>query len=230
MYGRTRWDRPDESLQGHRLQADLRAAVRRDVGAGAPVGRCRAGRANGVLPQRLRHPAGGGDLCLPRRVIERGAHRPAARPARPRTAQRRRHVHQFLRAHAAAAGGRDRDLLRLAADHRGARRRHSERARAHLSLVGGAGRLCRRDRDAGSAFRRRPLCGGGRRDRRHRRLGVGAGIRLLQCRHGDPDPPPHAKRNHVVDRVLFFAGLRASRARSRCRSPGTRRPDRSLSR
>ena len=42
-----------------------------------------------------------------------------------------------------------------------------EGTRAHLSLVGGAGRLCRRDRDADSAFRRRPLRGG--RCRRHRR-------------------------------------------------------------
>ena len=32
--------------------------------------------------------------------------------------------------------------------------------------------------------------------------------RVLQCRHCDPDPPADAKRNHVVDRVLFLADLR----------------------
>ena len=37
--------------------------------------------------------------------------------------------------------------------------------------------------------------------------------RVLQCRHRDPDPAADAKRDHVVDRVLFFAGLRALPAR-----------------
>ena len=53
---------------------------------------------------------------------------------------------------------------------------------------------------------------GGRRCRhRCRRLAVRADLGLLQCRHGDPDPPAYAKRDHLVDRVLFFAGLRHRR-------------------
>ena len=49
-----------------------------------------------------------------------GANGPAIRPARPRDAQRLRHVHQLFGAHTAAARRRDRDFVCVAADHRGA--------------------------------------------------------------------------------------------------------------
>ena len=42
---------------------------------------------------------------------------------------------------------------------------------------------------------------------------VRAHIRHLQCRHGDPDPATYAKRNHVIDRLLFLAHLRDCRGR-----------------
>ena len=35
--------------------------------------------------------------------------------------------------------------------------------------------------------------------------------RVLQCRLGDPDPPADRHRDHVLDRVLFLADLRAGR-------------------
>ena len=44
-----------------------------------------------------------------------------------------------------------------------------------------------------------------------RRLDLRAGVGLLQRRHRDPDPAADAKRDDVVDRVLFFAGHRARR-------------------
>src|SRR3982074_2836570 len=56
-------------------QARLGAAVRGDVGAGALAGRPRAARAGGVLPQRLRDPAGSAVLFLARAAHSGGAHR-----------------------------------------------------------------------------------------------------------------------------------------------------------
>ncbi len=48
----------------------------------------------------------------------------------------------------------------------------------------------------------RDLGRGGRRDLRARR-------RDLQCRRGDPDAAADRERDHVLDRVLFLADLRA---------------------
>src|SRR5665647_1120739 len=68
-------------------------------------------------------------------------------------------------------------------------------------------RVRRRDRDADPAFRPKPLCGRRRGKRGDHRLDPGASGGLLQRRHGDPDEAAHAKRDHVVDRVLFFGGI-----------------------
>ena len=89
------------------------------------------------------------------------------------------------------------------------RRVVSRRARPHLSLVGGRGRLCRHHRDAVAlpqlrAIRIRRL--GDRR--RHRRRGLRPARRLHQRRLGDPDPAAHRHRDHVLDRVLLLAVLR----------------------
>ena len=200
-----------EHPQGHPPQAHLGADVRRHAGAGALARRGGAGRAGGVLPRRLRDRAGGGDLRVAQRAEGRRAHQAAARACRPRPDRPGRHVLQFRVAGAAAARRGHRDLVRRTADHGGARRHHPEGARAHLPLVGGRRRLPRRARDAGAAFRRRAA---------HRRPYVDADARrdpgahrgLLQCRRRDPDAPAHRHRDHLVDRVLLLARLRASAA------------------
>src|SRR5665213_624742 len=105
----------------------------------------------------------------------------------------------------------DRDFVHLAADHGRTRSRHSQRTRAGLSLDGGAGRFWRRDRDADPAFRRQTLRGRWRHGGGDRRLDLRVGLGVLYCRHGDPDTEIDAKRDNVIDRVLFFAGHRACR-------------------
>src|SRR5262245_18769945 len=50
-----------------------------------------------------------------------------------------------------------------------------------------------------------------RRGRHHGRLGVRHRRRVLQFRLDDPDSPPHADRNHLLDRVLFLVDLHARR-------------------
>ena len=135
--------------QGHLAQADLRAAVCAALGAGALLRRDRrAGRSDGVLSQRLRDRAGGADLCMAGRVDHGGAHLAPNGPCSARRHQRRRHVSHLRVAGAAAAGRRDRDFVCRTADHRGVRRMVPRRARAHLPLVGGRSRVCRRHRDA----------------------------------------------------------------------------------
>ena len=180
------------------------SALVRQLGDVAPIGQMV------FFPQRLRDFAGGGDLCVARRACLRRAHRPSVRATRPRHAQCLRHVHEFFGAHAVAARRRDRDLVCLAAHYGCACRRHLEGARAHLPLVGGGDRLCRRDRDADSAFRFGHLCrGGGAAATVGSLFAITLGV--LQRRHRDPDPPAHADRNDVVHRVLFLAGLRHRR-------------------
>ena len=193
------------------LQADLRAAVRRHVGAGAlsrrvaPVGQVVFFRsAFAIVPVVLIY-ALRGELASAVRT-----ERPFGQLGRGALSV----VGMFTNFGALARLPLvDATAISFASPliTRGARRADPEGARAHLPLVGGDGRLCRRDRDAGAAFRRRRITRRRRRDRER----VGAMLALvscvLQCRHGDPDPAADAERNDVVDRVLFFADLRARR-------------------
>ena len=149
----SRFAGPHASPQSRHLQADLGAAFCRDGGARALARQYRAGRRAGVLPLGLRDPSGRRDLRLARRARGRGVYPPAPRPARPRHHQHRRHVHQFRRAGAPAAGRDDRHPVLVAADHGGARRLAAARARADLSLVRGGGRIYRHAGDARPAFR-----------------------------------------------------------------------------
>ena len=84
----------------------------------------------------------------------------------------------------------NRDLVCVAAHYCCAGCRHLEGARAHLPMVGSGDRLCRRDRDARSAFRLGGLCRRGRRGRRSG-LAVCDHLGLLQRRHRYPDPPAY---------------------------------------
>ena len=182
------------------LLVGVRALSRRASGAA---------RADGVLPRRLRHRAGAADRRLAARACRRRPHRAPVRPSAARHHQHGRHVPQFRGAGAAAAGRCDRDLVRRAADHRGVCGVVPRRARAHLPLVGGRGRLRRHHRDAVALSQPRAIRGRRLGDRRgHRRRAVRAARRLHQRRLGDPDPAADRHRDHVVDRVLLLAVLR----------------------
>ena len=75
----------DEFVQGHLAQARFGAAVCIAVGVHPLPGRDRrAGRPDGVLPQRLRHHPGGADLCVAARADVGGRTIAAARPSRTR--------------------------------------------------------------------------------------------------------------------------------------------------
>ena len=107
------------------------------------------------------------------------------RPSRPRHDQHVRHVPQLRGAGAAAAGRRDRDLVRGALDHRGVRRVVSRRARPHLSLVRGRGRLRRHHRDAVALPQLRAIRG--------RRLGDRRRHRRRRCAACSPPSPTPAR-------------------------------------
>ena len=116
----------------------------------------------------------------------------------------------------------ERDLLHHAADPRGARRAAAQGARAHLSLVGGHRRLCRRARGARrrtSAATSYASCSPARP------ASTGVVLALVGCglerRRGDPDPLAGAEREHVVDRVLLLADLRRRRPWRPGRSDGS---------
>ena len=139
----------DEPGQGLPAQGPLGAAVRAALGLRALSRRAsRAAWPDRVLSRRLRHRAGAADRRLAARACRCRADRAAVRPSPPRHDQHVRHVPQFRGAGAAAAGRRDRDLVRGASDHRRLRRVVSRRARPRLSLVRGRGRLRRHHRDA----------------------------------------------------------------------------------
>src|SRR5712692_10749830 len=64
----------NERPRGDLAQGDVGVAVCGDVGLGALSRRKIPGRTDRVLPLRLRHPAGGADLCLAQRARRSRAH------------------------------------------------------------------------------------------------------------------------------------------------------------